>query len=169
MLGILIPAVFLLTIGIFVLNSLAYLTPVYFLVILTGLLLFYFFANLDFEIVALFYKYYYVICLLVLFLPIILGSVTRGTIRWIPIAGLTIQPAELVRPFLLVFFAVSLTKGKKDIRHLLKSSLLFFIPTFLILIQPSLGVTMLTTIGFLGILLASQFPRKYYLYVLIAV
>ena len=38
------------------------------------------------------------------------------------------------------------------------------LPLFLILIQPSLGVTALTSLGFLGIFLASEIDKKYFLF-----
>lgn len=163
-LGIIIPMILLVAIGLFVLNSLSFLTPAYFVFVIIAFIAYFVFANIDFEILTIFSKYFYFGSIIFLLLPIFIGQATRGTIRWIPIGSFTIQPAELVRPFLLVFLAFFLaTARKKDLKTIIKSFFLFSIPTFLILIQPSLGVTLLTTVGFIGILLASSFPRKFYI------
>jgi rod shape determining protein RodA len=56
-----------------------------------------------------------------------------------------------------------MTRGKVDIKKMLKSIGLLIIPVVLILIQPSLGVSALTIIGFVGILIAANFNKKYLL------
>ena len=165
--GLLIPGLVLLTIGLFILISLKYITPPYFLFVVFGIFLYFFFANIDFDVLEIFSKYFYIASVILLLLPIVIGTATRGTIRWVSIAGFTLQPAELVRPFLFVFLAVYFNSGKKTFGRFITGSLLFAIPTFLILIQPSLGVTLITISGFIGIFLASNFPKKYYLSTLV--
>ena len=100
---------FLLILGIVVLNSIApTLFPSYFINIVIAIIAFWFFSQIDFEIVSLFSSHLYVISIILLVLTSIIGNVTRGTIRWIPLGPINLQPAEIVRPFLLVFFAVFL-------------------------------------------------------------
>jgi len=128
-----------------------------------ALFVFWFFSQIDFDIISLFSKHLYIASIGLLLLTLVIGRVTRGTVRWIPIGPLSIQPAELVRPFLLVFFAGYMTSGKIDMKKVLKSLGLLAIPVVLILIQPSLGVSILTVVGFVGILIASNFNKKYLL------
>lgn len=161
--GMLVPIILLQLLSVFMLNSLGYLTVSYLIFVFFSFVLYFVFASIDFEILSIFSKYAYIASIVFLILPIIIGQATRGTIRWIPIGSFSLQPAELVRPFLFTFCAVYLSQVQKTIPNLVKASLLFAFPTFLILIQPSLGVTLLTSIGFLGILLSSRFPKKYYL------
>lgn len=139
------------------------LYPSYFMYLLFAGLSFYFILKIDFEIFEAFSNVFYVISIFLLILPLIIGQVTRGAIRWIPIGPFTIQPSEIVRPFLLLFLAKYLTAYEMDMKHLTKTFILFFIPFFLILVQPSLGVAMLTAIGFLGVLLASSIDKRYIL------
>ncbi|OGM05280.1 hypothetical protein A2125_00690 [Candidatus Woesebacteria bacterium GWB1_43_5] len=160
--SIFIPVLLLLAIGVFVLNSLSFLTASYLLFVALGIFAFVFFVNIDFEVLSIFSTIFYISSIFFLLAPIFIGTVTRGTTRWISVGSYTIQPAEIVRPLLLVFFATTLVNSKKNLPHLTRGILLFLLPTFLILIQPSLGVTILTTAGFIGVLLASHFPRKYY-------
>lgn len=124
---------------------------------------FWFFSQIDFDVISLFSKHFYIGSIILLLMTIIIGRVTRGTIRWIPIGPLSLQPAELVRPFLLVFFANLLTKDNIKIGKAFKALGLLILPVILILVQPSLGVSILTVVGFTGILLASKFDKKYLL------
>jgi rod shape determining protein RodA len=139
------------------------LFPLYFVYIIAAIFVFWFFSQIDFDIISLFSKHLYIISIGLLLLTLIIGRVTRGTIRWIPIGPLSLQPAEIVRPFLLVFFAGYMTSGKIDIKKLLKALGLLALPVALILVQPSLGVSILTVVGFVGILIASNFNKKYLL------
>lgn len=148
----------------FVLHSIApYLFPSYFLYYVIGFLVFVFFLQFDFSVVSVFSWHFYIGSVLFLLLPLVIGKITRGTIRWIPIGSLTIQPSEIVRPFLFVFFANYLTHGEINLKKLIKAGLLFILPVFLIYIQPSLGVAILTTVGILGILMATRMKKRYFL------
>ena len=155
---------FLLILSVVLLNSIAHtLFPSYFIYIVIAVIAFWFFSQIGFEIVSLFSKHLYVISILLLLLTLIIGSVTRGTIRFIPLGPLSFQPAELIRPFLLVFFANYLTNAQISVIKMLKAIALLILPVLLILVQPSLGVSVLTVVGFFGVLLASNFNKKYIL------
>jgi rod shape determining protein RodA len=165
-----ISVIFLLVLSVFILNSVAPgLFPLYFIYIVIALILFWFFSQIGFDIVSLFSIHFYLISIILLVLTLIIGRVTHGTIRWIPIGSFTLQPSELVRPLLLVFFANYLTKEKVTLMRFFKAVGLLLLPATLILIQPSLSVSILTLIGFLGALIASDFNKKYLLVGLLVV
>lgn len=69
----------------------------------------------------------FIICCIFLLLPIILGRVTRGSSRWLYIAGQTVQPSEFVKPWLMSFLANT------------NLAILLFIPIAIIMAQPDLG------------------------------
>ena len=165
-----VSVIFLIIISIAVLFSLDKpLFPLYFVYIFVSIGAFWFFSQIDFDIVSLFSKHFYITSIVLLLLTLIIGQVTRGTIRWIPIGPLSLQPAEIVRPLLLVFFACYMTKGEMNVKKAIASIVLLAIPVILILIQPSLGVSVLTVVGFAGVLIASKFNKKYLLAVLAGV
>lgn len=137
------------------------LFPGYFVYITIGLVAFWFFSQVGFNSVKIFSKHFYIFSIFLLLLTLVIGRVTRGTIRWIPIGSFSFQPAEIVRPFLLVFFADFLTQKSLHTKKLIQALGLAVLPTFLILVQPSLSVSVLTVIGFFGVLLASKFNKKY--------
>lgn len=157
-----IAVLFLLAFSVIILNSLdKSLFPLYFVYIFFALIVFLIFSMVDFEIISLFSKHLYIGSIALLVLTLIIGTVTRNTVRWIQFGPTGLQPAEIVRPFLLVFFADYLGRGEVTLLKLGKALLLLALPVILILVQPSLGVSILTVVGFLGVLLASKFNKKY--------
>ena len=154
--------VVLTTISIIILSSIApQLFPAYIFIIVIAIISFWFFSQIGFDIVALFANHFYIISIALLVLTLIIGNVTRGTIRWIPLGPLNLQPGEIVRPLLLVFFANFLTREKLTLKRTFKAFLLLALPTILILIQPSLGVSIMMVVGFIGVLIATNFNKKY--------
>jgi len=145
------------------------LFPLYFFFIFIALVAFSLFSILGFEIISLFSRFFYVGSIVFLILPILIGQITRGTVRWITLGALSIQPAEIIRPFLLVYFANYLTEKELTFKRLIKSCLLFILPVVLILIQPSLGVAFLTAIGFLGLLFSVKLEKKYFLFLILGI
>lgn len=153
---------FLLAFGVILLNSLdSTLFPLYFVYIFVSIIAFLFFAMVGFEIISVFSKHLYIGSILLLLLTILIGSVTRGTVRWIQLGVTSLQPAEIVRPFLLVFFADYLGKDTITFKKFISSIILLTIPVILIMIQPSLGVSIMMMTGFLGVLMAGKFNKKY--------
>jgi rod shape determining protein RodA len=139
------------------------LFPLYYIYIIFSIFAFWLFSQIDFDIISLFSKHFYIVSIVLLLLTLIIGQVTRGTIRWIPLGPFSLQAAEIVRPFLLVFFAVYITKGEVGTGKIFKSIAYLALPVILILVQPSLGVSILTMVGFIGVLIASRFDKKYLL------
>lgn len=166
--GIIIPAVFLLGLSFVILRSVApNLFPSYFWYVALGSIMFAVFSLFDFEVLSVFSKYFYWISIILLIITLVIGQVTRGTVRWIPIGSLSFQPSEIVRPLLLVYFANFLTEERLTNKRLFKALFLMLIPLFLILVQPSLGVTLLTAVGFFGLFLASELNKKHILYIVL--
>ena len=153
---------FLILLSVFTLNSISQnIFPQYYIYIILAFVFFIIFLNLDFSILQLFSVHLYILSIALLILPLIIGQITRGAIRWIPIGSLTLQPSEIVRPFLLIFLAEFLMKKGFNTKRLIYAFILILIPVFLILIQPSLGVAILTMIGFTGVFLASGINKRY--------
>lgn len=160
-----LPIFLLLIFSFFILKAISpSLFPEYYWYFGLGIFIFLFFTLFDFEIISAFSKYFYIISIILLLITLVIGQVTRGTVRWIPIGSFSLQTSEIVRPFLLVFFANFITEKRLNLKRLIQIVVLMGFPLLLILIQPSLGVTVLTAIGFLGIFLASEIDKKYFLF-----
>lgn len=98
---------------------------------------------------------FYFLSLVFLILPLFFGFISRGASRWLRIGSFSIQPAEIVKPFLIIFFAWFFSQGK-EIKRIFLGLILILIPFFLIFFQPDLGSAVLVLIIFLGILLAAE-------------
>ena len=94
---LLLGIVFLLTFSAIVLNSIApYLFPSYMIYFVISSLVFILFASIEFEVISLFSIHLYIFSIVLLLINLVIGQVTRGTVRWIPLGPITIQPAEIV-------------------------------------------------------------------------
>jgi rod shape determining protein RodA len=69
----------------------------------------------------------FITCCVLLLIPILFNNITRGSRRWIDIGFTTLQPSELVKPWLMLFLANTTVP------------LLHFIPVGIIMAQPDLG------------------------------
>ena len=161
---------FVVGIGILVLTSAVVLRsiapslfPFYFFYFILGIIIFVSFLQIDFEAISYFDKFFYVGSIVLLLITLIIGNATRGAVRWIPIGPLTIQSAEFARPLLLIFFAKFLTEKEVNTKRFIQALFLLALPVFLILIQPSLGMALLTVVGFLGVAVSSISSKKFLL------
>ncbi|NGX34983.1 MAG: Lipid II flippase FtsW [Candidatus Anoxychlamydiales bacterium] len=91
-----------------------------------------------------------IILLSLVFVPKI-GQTINGAKRWIGFSGLGLQPSEIAKFVLPMFFIGEVTKSKKhlDFNAFLKIILICLVPIFLILIEPDTGTTViiLTTLA----------------------
>jgi len=93
----------------------------------------------------------YLLSLLVLSLTFLLGQTSRGAARWLAIGPVGFQPSEIVKPFLILFFASLLAKEKGG---LLKSMAALVPPVMLIFLQPDLGSALVILAIWMGMVLA---------------
>jgi len=107
--------------------------------------------------------YVFIFCVASLAFPILEGSITRGSRRWIEFGMIKIQPSEITRILLTWIYAVFLSKRNSSLSNLVKYFLLLLAPLTILLLQPDLGSGILLVFGWLGILLARGLPKKYIL------
>lgn len=97
-----------------------------------------FFSKIDFNIYGKFYKIIYFAGLILLIAVKIpgLGYSANGATRWLNLGFTTIQPSELVKVGLIIFYATYLSKHKdelKDIKNGFIKPLLYLLPVIAIL------------------------------------
>lgn len=159
--GLVVGSTGLLVIGLMTLRSIASeISPVYLFYVVAGVAAFVIFSHIEFDILKLFSWHLYALSIFSLLLPLAIGEVTRGAARWIQIGSITIQPTELIRPFLILFFATFLVGKELNFKNIAQALALLFVPLILIILQPSLGVTVLTLAGFIGVSLSLSYNKK---------
>ena len=129
--------------------------------ILIGLIVFFIFSQIDFRLYQRLTPFLYGFTLFLLVLPLIFGSITRGSLRWVQLGPFSFQPSEVVKP-LLILFASSVFSGigKFKVKWLLQTVTVLALPIILVFIQPDLGSSLVISITMLAILFASGIPWK---------
>jgi rod shape determining protein RodA len=136
--------------------------------ILISLGLFFGFSLINYSVLISLSPILYISCLIFLILPFVFGSVTRGSVRWIPIGNYTIQPSEIIKPFLCVIAAWFWEKKQYSLVNLLKFFGLFLPFLILIFLQPDLGSTLVVFSIFVGSVLFSGIKIKQVLFLLLS-
>lgn len=148
-----LPALFLILTGLLVLRS---ITPELFTnqLLFAGVsaVFFLIFSSIDYQILKSLHLPIFIISVLFILSPYLLGIHTRGAKRWLQISQYTLQPSEIVKPFLLNSFSA------------LSQSPLFlfmaFLPPWLIIFfQPDLGTSLVIFSGW-SVIFLSRFSLK---------
>jgi len=114
-----------------------------------GIGLFYFVLNTNIRNLLKFSRIIFFILLFLIFLTNITGITVNGSSRWLVLGNLSLQPSELIKPFLILeasnlFAHWNLTKNDKKFITIISFGLLIL----LILKQPNLSTASLTGILF---------------------
>lgn len=153
-----LPALFLSILGLVTLFSIA---PEFFqsqlIYLLISLVVFFLISQIDSFLLTGFSTIGYLLSLLLLALTLLLGPSIRGAARWLTIGSLRFQPSEIVKPFLILFFAKFLSSPSTQ---LFKSILVLTPPLVLIFLQPDLGSALVILAIWLGIVLAKGINFK---------
>ncbi len=130
-----------------------------------GLVLFFLFSQINYHIYREIRWYFYFFSIAFLLFTFIFGQITRGAVRWIQIGNFNLQPSEIVKPFLILFFASFLSEGEeKNLKKLLQSLLFLILPVTLIFLQPDLGSCLVIVFIWLGMVLASGIKTKWLIF-----
>lgn len=156
-----LPTVFLLGFGIGAVASVSSANLAYHLLyVFISLLLFFAFALLDIELIVPFAPFIYVFSLLLLILPLLIGTVSRGSVRWISFGNFTVQPSEIIKPFLALISAWFWAKEKFTYKKFFYFLLLFLPILFLVFLQPDLGSTLVILSILVGTVVLSRPTKK---------
>jgi rod shape determining protein RodA len=156
------PTLILLTFSLIVLRSvLPQAASQQFLFAISGIAVFFLVSQINYRVFAELSRFLYVFACMLLVITFMFGQVTRGSVRWIEIGALSIQPSELIKPVMVLFLAKFVqTKSLRRTNNLILYSLLTALPVFLVLIQPDLGSSLVILIIGLSIAFAANTPLK---------
>lgn len=106
----------------------------------------------------------YGIGIALLVLVFLIGRSVRGSQRWIPIGGFTLQPSELMKIFLIIALAKYLHNdpktGGRTLKDLVMPGLILAVPMVLILAQPDLGTGLICAFIFGSIMMLTNLKLR---------
>ena len=122
-----------------------------------GLVLMAFISNIDYRFYKKFYKIFYIIAIILLLAVLVIGKTLNNAKRWIFItSSLSFQPSELVKFFIIVFYAAILTRDRDELKYFVKGwlkHLVWLVPIIgLLIIEPHLSASVVI-VGIVGIML----------------
>lgn len=127
-----------------------------------SLILFFIFSQINYQSYRHLAWIFYLSSIAFLILTLIFGQVSRGSVRWLGIGEARFQPSEIVKPFLILFFASFFSQEDKlNLKRALYSFLLMIIPVFLIFLEPDLGSSLVVIAFWLGMILAKGVKFKW--------
>lgn len=102
--------------------------------------------------------------IVLLILVFLLARDIRGSQRWIPIGGFSLQPSELMKIFLIIALAKYLHNDPKTegrtLKDLVVPGLILALPMGLILAQPDLGTSLICALVFGTIMLLTNLKLR---------
>ncbi len=135
-----------------------------FIFLIISCLAFLFFSQVNYRIIKFYSSPIYIASLVLLILVLVLGAATRGSVRWIEVAGIKIQFSEILKPFLLVSFASFLSSRENYSFKTLLLACLFLAPIFLLIfVQPDLGNAVMYISVAILTLIAFGIPFRFFL------
>lgn len=162
--GLLVPILGLIGIS---LSLIASTTPTFFVnqlvFFLLGFLLYIVFASIDFRLWIRFRWLFYLISLIFLSASFF-GPEIRGAHRWIEVGIWQVQPSEVIKPFIIMVLAATLTLEKTSReKSLFWASVLLLPVLILIFKQPDLGNVIVYFFTFAALSIMSGLPLVYIL------
>jgi rod shape determining protein RodA len=168
--GIIFPSLVLISFSLAILGSIdPNLLQQQALYLIIGTIFFFIFSFLDYHVYSFFTWGWYTLSTILLGLTFVLGSESRGSIRWIDLGFIRFQPSEFVKPLLIIFFAVFIANSASTIKSYLKLIISSSLPILFIFQQPDLGSAIIV-LAVMGVqLISSTIPKKYLLTTLIPI
>ena len=120
--------------------------------------------RLDVRLLFSFSNFLYISIIVLLVFTLLWGQNIRGSNRWLVLGSFRLQPSELAKPFLALFFANFISSFKLNrLKSLIIYLLLAALPIFLVKIKPDLGSALVLIVLVLAPLFYSDLSKKYFL------
>ena len=104
-----------------------------------------FISLLDIKIIYTYSYLIFIISLLLLISVEVIGTLGKGTTRWVNIYGISLQPSELIKVSIILalakFYHDLRFENIRKIQNLIFPVIIIFIPFLLVLNQPDLGTS----------------------------
>lgn len=163
--GLLAPVIVLVIISLTTLFSLdlsLFRSQIIFFVI--GIFAFLFFSQTNYKNVGIYAIPIYVISIVLLLVVLILGTETRGSVRWLEFLGFRVQFSEILKPFLAISISSYLSSKNSYSLKTLFLGICFLIPiALLVFLQPDLGNALIYFMVAVCTFFVFGFPLRFFL------
>jgi len=139
--------------------------------VILGLLSFLGFSLIDSNFFKSFYRYLYIFAVVILSFVLLAGKTINGTKGWFSVAGLGIQPVELVKIVLIVFLARMFSNAAfktRPLKYFILSGAATLFLVGLVLLQPDFGSALILLFVWIFMLLVAGFNKKYFIVIFLA-
>lgn len=139
--GLFVPAIVLVILSLTTLFSIDFaLFKSQFVFLIVSIFVFLFFSQANYKTIKIYSTPIYIISIILLLVVLIVGTETRGSVRWLEFLGFRMQFSEILKPFLALSLSSYLSSGNNYSFKTLVLGILFLLPIFfLIFLQPDLG------------------------------
>lgn len=168
MIQLLLPSFILSLFGLFSLFGLGY--ELFFrqaVYLIFGLLFFFLVKKIGWYFFYSNRHFFYWVFIFLLIITYLVGLEIKGSRRWLDLYFFRFQPSEFFKIFFTLFLSGELAKKYfhfEKIYGFIKNVILLFIPAFIIFKQPDLGNATVFFFIFFILLLFSDFPKRYFVY-----
>lgn len=107
--------------------------------IIVGIFFYIFFSYSNYRVLEHFGTKIYIVSLIALIILLVIGIESRGAVRWITFFGRGIQFSEIFKPFLAISLAAFLAKRERPFTKVVFTALFLIPVAFLLYKQPDLG------------------------------
>lgn len=130
-------------------NSYTYFVRQLFFAVL-GVFAMWFISKIDYRIYQKFYVWAWIASIILLILVLAIGTESHGAKRWIDLKITTFQPSELVKFFMIIFYAGILVRNRDNLGKFWKGlvfHILFLLPIIgLLILEPHVSTSMVIII-----------------------
>ena len=91
-----------------------------------GLIAMWFISKFDYRIYQRFYIWAWILSIILLVAVLVFGTESHGATRWIDLKITTFQPSELVKIFMIIFYAGILVKNRDNLGKYFKGLEVFY-------------------------------------------
>jgi len=135
-----------------------------------GIVVFLFFSQTNYRTVSLYSMPIYTISVVLLFIVLVVGVESRGSVRWLELFGFRIQFSEILKPFLAISLSSFLVSKNNYSFRTLFLGMCFLIPiALLVFVQPDLGNALIYIMVTVFTFVVFGFPVRFFLAIFVFV
>lgn len=130
-----------------------------------GLIIIYILSKININIILNNSVYLYILGIFLLIYTLIWGVNVNGSTSWIRVLGITFQPSEFMKIFLILILRyITINYNLSDFKYILICFILTFIPSILVFLEPDTGPIISYIVIFISFIIIKKVNKWYYIF-----